>query len=95
MISDMAPNMSGNESVDVPRSMYLIRTCFRFCHCSALKPNGGFLIKVFQGEGFDTLLSNIKQKFKSVIVRKPKASRDRSREVYILARELKNERCSL
>lgn len=88
VISDMAPNMSGNESVDVPRSMYLAELALEFA-LSVLNQEGGFLIKVFQGEGFDALLTDIKRKFQSVVIRKPKASRGRSREVYILARKLK------
>jgi 23S rRNA (uridine2552-2'-O)-methyltransferase len=88
VISDMAPNMSGNESVDIPRSMYLAELALDFA-LKILNPKGGFLIKVFQGEGIDAFLTEIKRHFKTVIVRKPKASRDRSREMYVLARELK------
>jgi 23S rRNA (uridine2552-2'-O)-methyltransferase len=88
VISDMAPNMSGNESVDVPRSMYLTELALDFA-LKTLRQEGGFLIKVFQGEGFDKLLVEIKRKFISVVIRKPKASRGRSREVYILAKGLK------
>ncbi|MBX3709346.1 MAG: 23S rRNA (uridine(2552)-2'-O)-methyltransferase RlmE [Gammaproteobacteria bacterium] len=87
VISDMAPNMSGNESIDIPRAMYLSELALDFA-LKVLIPGGGFLIKVFQGEGFDALLIEMKRNFKSVVVRKPKASRGRSREVYILAREL-------
>ena len=88
VLSDIAPNMSGNESVDMPRSMYLCELALDFA-LQTLKPEGGFLIKVFQGAGFDALLSDIRRSFKTVVIRKPKASRDRSREVYILAREFK------
>lgn len=88
VISDMAPNMSGNESIDIPRSMYLSELALDFA-LRVLPPGGGFLIKAFQGEGFDALLAEIKRNFKSVVIRKPKASRDRSREVYVLARERK------
>lgn len=88
VISDMAPNMSGNESIDMPRSMYLSELALDFA-IQSLSAGGGFLIKVFQGEGFDAFLAEIKRKFKSVAIRKPKASRDRSREVYILARDLR------
>jgi len=87
VISDMAPNMSGNASIDIPRAMYLAELALDFA-LQALREGGGFLIKVFQGEGFDAFLADIKRNFKSVIIRKPKASRSRSREVYILAREL-------
>lgn len=85
VISDIAPNMSGNESVDIPRSIYLAELVLDFA-LKVLVKEGGFLIKVFQGEGFDALLSDIKRNFKSVAIRKPKASRGRSREVYILAK---------
>jgi 23S rRNA (uridine2552-2'-O)-methyltransferase len=85
VLSDMAPNMSGNESVDIPRSMYLCELALEFA-AQVLKPEGGFLIKVFQGEGFDAFLKDIRRHFKTVNIRKPKASRDRSREVYIVAR---------
>jgi 23S rRNA (uridine2552-2'-O)-methyltransferase len=88
VISDMAPNMSGNESVDIPRSMYLAELALDFA-LQVLGKTGGFLIKVFQGEGFDVLLGEIRKNFKEVAIRKPKASRDRSREIYIIARELK------
>jgi 23S rRNA (uridine2552-2'-O)-methyltransferase len=90
VISDMAPNMSGNESVDIPRAMYLSELALDFA-LQTLNPAGGFFIKVFQGEGFDAFLSDIKKSFKSVLIRKPKASRDRSREVYVLARELRQK----
>lgn len=88
VISDMAPNMSGNESVDIPRAIYLAELALEFA-LRVLRMEGGFLIKTFQGEGFDALLNQIKQRFKRVFIRKPKASRGRSREVFILARELK------
>jgi len=88
VISDIAPNMSGNKSVDIPRAMYLSELALLFA-IQTLSAKGGFLIKVFQGEGFDALLADLKKQFKSVTVKKPKASRDRSREIYILAKELK------
>jgi 23S rRNA (uridine2552-2'-O)-methyltransferase len=88
VISDMAPNMSGNESVDLPRAMYLSELALDFA-LQVLNIGGGFLIKAFQGEGFDALLAQIKSHFSSVVIRKPKASRGRSREVFILARGLK------
>lgn len=88
VVSDMAPNLSGNESIDIPRSMYLCELALDFA-LQVVKDGGGFLIKVFQGQGFDALLLNIRYHFKTVIIRKPKASRDRSREVYILARDKK------
>lgn len=88
VISDMAPNISGNESIDIPRSMYLAELTLDFA-LKVLNSSGGLLLKVFQGEGFDALLSEIRKNFKEVAIRKPKASRGRSREIYILARSLK------
>ncbi len=88
VISDMAPNMSGYESVDIPRSMYLSELALDFA-LNVLTDEGGFLIKVFQGEGFDALFANMKQRFKTIATRKPKASRGRSREIYLLAKGLK------
>lgn len=89
VISDIAPNMSGNKSVDIPRSMYLCELVLDFS-MKVIKENGGLFIKVFQGEGFDAFLMEIRRRFKTVVIRKPKASRDRSREVYILARDRKS-----
>jgi 23S rRNA (uridine2552-2'-O)-methyltransferase len=88
VVSDMAPNMSGNESIDIPRAMYLNELVLDFS-LQVLKPEGGFLVKSFQGEGFDALLAQIKHHFSRVVIRKPKASRGRSRELFILARGLK------
>lgn len=88
VLSDMAPNVSGNASVDVPRSIYLAELALDFS-LKVLDKEGGLLIKVFQGEGFDALFALIKGTFKTVAIRKPKASRGRSREIYILARGLK------
>ena len=86
VVSDMAPNMSGVDSVDQPRSLELAELAMDFA-LRVLRPHGGFLTKVFQGEGFDVFLSEIRRHFKKVIIRKPKASRDRSREVYIVAKK--------
>lgn len=88
VISDMAPNMSGYESVDIPRSMYLSELALDFA-INVLAPEGGFLIKVFQGAGFDEFFVNMKRNFKTIVTRKPKASRGRSREIYLLAKGLK------
>src|SRR5579883_827236 len=85
VLSDMAPNMSGNESIDIPRAMYLAELALDFA-LRVLQQEGGFLIKVFQGEGFDTFLGKLNRHLKTVIIRKPKASRGRSREMYVLAR---------
>lgn len=86
VMSDMAPNISGNESIDIPRGTYLGELALDFA-LKVLRKNGVFLIKIFQGEGVDALIADIKSKFLKVATRKPKASRDRSREIYILARE--------
>ena len=84
VISDMAPNISGMEVVDIPRSYYLAELALDLAQ-KALKPGGGFLVKLFQGEGFDVYQKALKQGFKRVVMRKPKASRARSREIYALA----------
>lgn len=86
VISDMAPNMSGIDSVDQPRSMELAELALDLAR-QVLNSQGGLLIKVFQGAGFDEFLSELRKHFKKVIIRKPKASRDRSNEVYLLARK--------
>lgn len=84
VISDMAPNLSGIESVDQPKSIYLAELALMFA-LQVLDKKGGFLVKIFQGEGFDAFLKQMRQHFMKVLIRKPKASRDRSREVYLLA----------
>ena len=85
VLSDMAPNISGVKAVDQPRAMYLAELA-RDCAIEILAPGGGFLVKVFQGEGFDAFRFSLRQHFAKVVVRKPRASRDRSRELYLLAR---------
>jgi 23S rRNA (uridine2552-2'-O)-methyltransferase len=85
VISDMAPNLSGIDSVDQPKSIALAELALEMA-VAILDKNGGMLIKVFQGCEFEGLLVRIRQHFKKVIIRKPKASRDKSREVYLLAR---------
>jgi 23S rRNA (uridine2552-2'-O)-methyltransferase len=84
VISDMAPNMSGNPAIDQPKSMYLVELALDMSR-HILKPGGSFLAKVFQGEGFDDLLRETRSSFVKVQSRKPGASRSRSREVYQLA----------
>jgi 23S rRNA (uridine2552-2'-O)-methyltransferase len=84
VISDMAPNMSGMNAVDQPRSMYLVELALDLAR-QVLKPGGAFLSKVFHGEGFDELLRDTRGSFDRVLTRKPSASRPRSREVYLLA----------
>lgn len=86
VLSDMAPNISGQAAVDQPRAMYLAELALAFAD-EALKPGGDFLVKVFQGQGFDAYLAELRNRFAKVQTRKPKASRDRSREVYLLARQ--------
>ncbi|MFL6608780.1 MAG: 23S rRNA (uridine(2552)-2'-O)-methyltransferase RlmE [Pseudomonas sp.] len=85
VISDMAPNMSGLASVDMPRSMFLCELALDLA-TRVLKPGGDFLIKVFQGEGFDEYHKSVRKQFEKVTTRKPKSSRDRSREQYLLGR---------
>ena len=84
VISDMAPNISGMEVVDIPRAYYLAELALDLAR-QVLKPGGGLLVKLFQGEGFDVYRKDLKQSFKRVVTRKPKASRARSREIYALA----------
>lgn len=86
VMSDMAPNTSGIKAVDQPRAMYLAELALELAQ-KTLKPGGDFLVKVFQGEGFDAYLAEARKTFKKVLVRKPQASRPRSREVYLLARD--------
>lgn len=84
VISDMAPNMSGVDAVDVPRSMYLVELAQQMA-VDVLANKGVFLSKMFQGQGSDEWLKALRQYFSKVVVRKPAASRPRSREVYVLA----------
>ncbi|HSH28704.1 MAG TPA: 23S rRNA (uridine(2552)-2'-O)-methyltransferase RlmE [Thiohalobacter sp.] len=84
VMSDIAPNISGMEAVDQPRAMYLVELAIDFAE-QTLREGGTFLAKVFQGEGFDELVRGLRGRYSKVIVRKPKASRPRSREVYLLA----------
>ena len=84
VISDMAPNISGMESVDMPRAYYLAELALDLAR-QVLKPGGGLLVKLFQGEGFEAYNRDLKADFSRVVMRKPKASRPRSREIYALA----------
>ncbi|MWN90970.1 23S rRNA (uridine(2552)-2'-O)-methyltransferase RlmE [Gilliamella sp. Pra-s65] len=88
VMSDMAPNMSGQPAVDIPRAMYLVELALDMCR-DVLAPNGNFIVKVFQGEGFEAYLKQVRDMFKTVKIRKPEASRARSREVYIVAMGMK------
>ena len=84
VLSDMAPNMSGVGAVDLPRAYFLAELALDLAQ-RVLKPGGGLLVKLFQGEGFDEYHKNLKDHFTKVVMRKPKASRARSREIYALA----------
>ena len=86
VLSDMAPNMSGMATIDQAKAMYLAELALEFVR-SHLKPGGDFVVKLFQGEDFDTYVREVRSLFRKVQVRKPKASRPRSREVYLLARD--------
>ena len=85
VISDMAPNISGIKSSDQARSMALAEMALELA-CQVLKPGGDLLIKLFEGEGVAEFRQQLKEHFQQVLTRKPKASRDNSREFYILAR---------
>jgi 23S rRNA (uridine2552-2'-O)-methyltransferase len=80
----MAPNMSGNDMTDQARSMYLVELALDMCH-KVLKQNGSFVVKVFQGDGFEAFLKAIRAVFTTVRIRKPDSSRARSRETFIVA----------
>ena len=88
IICDIAPNISGVDSADQASSMYLVELALDFAR-QALKPRGDFVAKVFQGAGSDAYLKDVRSSFDKVLVRKPAASRPRSREVYLVARGLK------
>jgi len=85
VMSDMAPNISGMGAVDQPRSMYLVELAVDFA-ASVLGKGGDLLFKGFQGEGFDALLRDLRGQYRKILIRKPKASRQKSREVYVLAK---------
>lgn len=84
VLSDMAPNMSGNSAIDAPKSLYLAELALEMCR-HTLVPGGSFLVKTFQGEGFNEYFREVCSLFTKVKIRKPDASRARSREVYIVA----------
>jgi 23S rRNA (uridine2552-2'-O)-methyltransferase len=88
VMSDMAPNMSGVPLVDQARVMHLAELGLEFSKVH-LKPEGAFLVKVFQGTDYETFLRQMRETFKTVVVRKPDASRDRSAELYLLGRTLR------
>ncbi|MGL5336227.1 MAG: 23S rRNA (uridine(2552)-2'-O)-methyltransferase RlmE [Enterovibrio sp.] len=84
VMSDMAPNMSGNLVSDQARAMYLVDLALDMCQ-QVLVAGGSFIVKVFQGDGFDNYLAQVRTLFDTVKIRKPDSSRARSREVYIVA----------
>lgn len=88
VISDMAPNLSGMATVDQPRSIYLCELALDFA-VQTLKPGGNFLTKIFQGEGFDAYMRQLREKFASVVTRKPQSSRSKSSEVYLIGRDFR------
>ena len=85
VMSDLAPNISGNRAIDQPRAMYLAELALDFAR-QVLGKRGDFVIKLFQGAGIDPFVADVRSSFSSVKVRKPKASRAGSREVYLVAR---------
>ena len=84
VISDMAPNMSGMKGIDQPQAMNLAELALDMSR-SVLKPGANFLVKVFQGEGFESFRQELRETFRTVKTRKPAASRTKSREIYLLA----------
>lgn len=87
VISDMAPNITGNSAVDQPRGMLLAEMALEFAR-DQLKPGGDLVVKLFQGEGFEAFVAEARRSFRRVRLRKPAASRSTSREMYLLARQL-------
>ncbi|CAK0744970.1 23S rRNA 2'-O-ribose U2552 methyltransferase [Gammaproteobacteria bacterium] len=85
VLSDMAPNLSGISAVDQPRTLYLAELAYEFAQ-RVLTRGGSLLVKVFQGEGCDAFLKQLRSRFETVTLRKPPASRQESREVYVLAK---------
>ena len=88
VISDMAPNLTGSKAVDQPTSIYLVELAVDLA-CKVMKPEGVFIAKLFHGEGFDEFVRHVRTLFDRVSMRKPDASRSKSREVYMVAKGLK------
>ena len=88
IISDIAPNISGVAAADQAASMYLVEVTLDMVR-QVLKPGGNYAVKVFQGEGSDEFLRDVRSSFEKVMIRKPEASRPRSREVYLVAKGFK------
>jgi len=90
VLSDMAPNLSGNKAIDQPSAMYLCELALETAE-NILVEGGDFLVKVFQGAGFEAYKKQVEASFAKVIIRKPKSSRPRSNEVYILGKGFKKK----
>lgn len=88
VISDMAPNISGMDAIDQPRSVYLAELALDLAR-QVLGPGGDLLVKVFQGTGSEAYVRDLRSAFRKVATRKPKASRARSREIYLVARDFR------
>jgi 23S rRNA (uridine2552-2'-O)-methyltransferase len=88
VLSDMSPNISGMQAVDQPRGIYLVELAIDFAE-KVLGKNGHLLFKAFQGEGFEEVIKTLRGQYRKVLIRKPKASRARSSEVYVLAQGYK------
>ena len=86
VMSDMAPNLSGIDAVDQPRSMHLAELALEFAD-QVLAPGGDLLVKLFQGAGFEQIIKDARRRYGRVLTKKPKASRTRSPEIYLLARQ--------
>lgn len=90
VISDMAPNISGMDAIDLPRSIHLAELVLDFA-MRVLRPGGDVLIKIFQGSGTEAFRDELRRHFHKVVIRKPESSRARSREIYLLARDFRPE----
>jgi 23S rRNA (uridine2552-2'-O)-methyltransferase len=89
VLSDMAPNLSGVAVTDAARVEYIIELALEFSRAH-LKPSGSLLVKCFNGSGYNEILDKFRQEFKTVTSKKPKASRDKSSEIFLLGKMLKN-----
>ena len=90
IVSDIAPNISGIAAADQASSMYLVELTLDMVR-QVLKPGGNYAVKVFQGEGFDQFVKDVRTSFEKVMIRKPEASRPRSREVYLVGKGFKGD----
>jgi len=89
VLSDIAPNLSGIAIVDSARVEHIIDLALEFAHAH-LKPSGALLVKCFNGTGYNEILEKFRQEFKIVLPKKPKASKDKSSEIFLLGKTLKN-----